>query len=245
MNSTTVAAPNSLMQERVYAFIKEAITTSRFQPGQRLRAAEIGDLTHASRTPVREALSRLEQEGLVRREGGWGYIVNEVSVKDILDLFSVREALEVQAAAEAVPNLNEDAVEQLASLNRKAEEFFADRRFDEFLEQNRRFYIFLAQVTGNALLQQMLGMIHDRVRQVGALIVNMHEPRAQELLTENRQIMTAIRARDAETLVSAVRAHIRRGREHVLHLLQSRGVKAVTLPVPSRPVSKSNAGSQR
>ena len=67
-----------------------------------LRSAEIADLVKASRTPVREALSRLEQEGLVRRDGGWGYAVAEVSVRDVLELWSVRESLDT-AVKNALP----------------------------------------------------------------------------------------------------------------------------------------------
>ena len=67
----------------------------------------------------------------------------------------------------------------------------------------------------------MLNTIHDRVRQVGSLVVRMYEPRAQELLIENRRILVAIRARDEAALVSAIQAHINQGREHVRRLIES------------------------
>src|SRR5580765_5612350 len=94
-----------LTQDRTYEFIKDAITSLRFPPGQHLGTEELSQLVNASRTPVREALGRLAQEGLVEREGGWGYVVRQVSVKDVLELYAVREALEVQAARELVPKL--------------------------------------------------------------------------------------------------------------------------------------------
>src|SRR6185436_15857478 len=98
-------ASDDLAQTSAYAFLKEAVISLRFRPGQRLRSAEIADLVKASRTPVREALSRLEQEGLVRRDGGWGYVVSEISGKNVLELWSVRESLEVQAATEALQRM--------------------------------------------------------------------------------------------------------------------------------------------
>jgi DNA-binding GntR family transcriptional regulator len=222
-----IPATDDLVQHSAYAFLKEAIISLRFPPGQRLRSAEIAGLVKASRTPVREALSRLEQEGLVRRDGGWGYVVSEVGVKDVLELWSVRESLEVQAAGEAMRNLGPGDLDELASLNARAEALFAERRFIEFLDQNRRFHIALARMSGNALLQQMLGMIHDRVRMVGHLIVRLYEPRAEELLVENRKIMAALRSGDPEAVVQAIRAHLQRGREHVARLVNAGGLRAV------------------
>src|SRR6478672_11036824 len=127
-----IKARASLAQDHTYAFIKEAITSLRFAPGQRLGTQELGQLVNASRTPVREALSRLAQEGLVHREGGWGYVVRQVSVKDVLELYGVREALEVQAAREVIPKLDPAMIARLVAENRKAEEHFAAGRFDAF-----------------------------------------------------------------------------------------------------------------
>jgi len=217
---------DDLVQSSAYAFLKEAIISLRFRPGQRLRSAEIADLVKASRTPVREALSRLEQEGLVRRDDGWGYVVSEISVKGVLELWSVRESLEVQAAGEALQRMRPGDLEELASLNARAEVLYEERRFMEFLDQNRSFHIAIARMSGNGLLQQMLGMIHDRVRMVGNLIVRLHEPRAQELLVENRKIMAALRTGDPQAVVEAIRAHLQRGRDHVSRLLNAGDLQA-------------------
>jgi DNA-binding GntR family transcriptional regulator len=218
---SAILATDDLAQTNAYAFLKEAIISLRFRPGQRLRSAEIADLVKASRTPVREALSRLEQEGLVRRDGGWGYVVSEINGRNVLELWSVRESLEVQAATEALQRMRPGDIEELASLNARAEALYEERRFTEFLDQNRRFHIAIARMSGNGLLQQMLGMIHDRVRMVGNLIVRLHEPRARELLVENRKIMAALREREPQAVVQAIRAHLQRGRDHVSRLLNA------------------------
>lgn len=219
MDAITKTAAGALAQERVYAHIKEAITAVHLRPGQRLRTEELAQAVNASRTPVREALSRLAQEGLVEREGGWGYVVKRISVKDVLDLFNVREALELEAAREVVPFLEAGIVEELVALNARAEEHFRAGRYEPFLRQNREFHQALAGATRNRLLQQMLGAIHDRVRQVGTMVVELHKPRLQELLLENRRIVAAIRKKDGLALEKAVRHHIHRGRDHVMRLL--------------------------
>src|SRR5690606_41205223 len=86
---------------------------------------------------------------------------------------------------------------------------------------NRRFDKLLAQIAGNALLESMLSIIHDRVRQVGSLMVRVYDARAQELLMENRRILEAIQARDEAALVLAVSQHIERGKEHIFRLIDS------------------------
>jgi DNA-binding GntR family transcriptional regulator len=219
MDAIASPAAAQLAQERAYAYIKEAITAVRFRPGQRLRTEEIAQAVSASRTPVREALSRLAQEGLVEREGGWGYVVTHMSLKDVLDLFNVREALEVEAAREVVGQLDDDTMSELVAMNARAEAHFRAGQYEAFLRQNRQFHDAIAAATRNRLLHQMLGTIQDRVRQVGTLTVTMHEPRLKELLEGNRRILAALRKKDGRALERAVRSHIRRGREHVLRMI--------------------------
>ena len=221
------AKSDHLAQEKAYAFLKEGITSLHFKPNQRLKSAEIADEVNVSRTPVREALGRLVQEGLVKRDDGWGYVVHGLSLQDILNLWRVREVLEIEAGMEALPRLGEAEFTELEVCILKAEDLYKQSRFQEFVIQNRQFYIALARMTGNALLQQMLGMIHDRVRLVGSLIVNLHPPRAKELLIENRRIFSALKAKDPLELESALRAHINQSRDHVLRFVGSQSVAAI------------------
>jgi len=229
MDAIANPAATQLAQERVYAYIKEAITAVRFRPGQRLRTEEIAMAVSASRTPVREALSRLAQEGLVEREGGWGYVVKHVSVKDVLDLFNVREALELEAAREVVAYLDDDVITELVEMNARAEVYFCAGDYEGFLRQNRQFHEAIAAATQNRLLRQMLGAIHDRVRQVGTLTVKMHKPRLKELLEENRQILAAIRKKDGPALEYAVRSHLHQGRQHVMRMITDANIDCIPI----------------
>jgi DNA-binding GntR family transcriptional regulator len=236
-----------VVQEEIYRFIKDGITTLRFGPGTRLRAAGLAALVQASRTPVREALGRLEQEGLVRRDDGWGYVVSQTSVKDLLELYGIREVLEVFAATQLVPQLDKETMAELDAINRRAEGLFEERRYEAFLDENRRFHAAIARITGNRLLQQMLGMIQDRVRLVGSMTVALHEPRARELLLTNRRIMAAIRKRDAESLEAAMRVHIRLGREQALRLIHGTDIDAIRSdaePMARRPRARRDAAKR-
>ena len=99
VNAQPVEQPNA--QQTAYEYIKEEILALRLAPNARLNAIELASRLELSRTPVREALSRLEQDGLADRDVGGGFRVHALSLKEIVDTYKAREALEVEAALEA------------------------------------------------------------------------------------------------------------------------------------------------
>src|SRR3546814_20296535 len=84
-----------------YRHIKDEILRSRLRPGEMLSTLQIASTLRLSRTPVREALNRLQQEGLVRRNGSWGYAVRAMELPELLGLSRVREVLAGEAASAA------------------------------------------------------------------------------------------------------------------------------------------------
>jgi DNA-binding GntR family transcriptional regulator len=199
-------------QDKAYTFIKKQIININIKPGHHLRAQEFAKKLKLSRTPVREALGRLEQEGLVIKNGGWGYLVRPITFKEISDLFNVRESLEVQAALEALPNLDKESLSAMEAVLRKASELLKNEQFEEFRATNRRFHLLIAAATGNDLLHRLLLMIDDRIRVVGALHLNRRKERAKEILAENMAILGALRQQDPIRLRAVVLAHIRNSR---------------------------------
>lgn len=202
--------------ERAYAFIKGGILTLKFRQRDRLATQELAEQLKISRTPIREALARLEQEGLVVRDAGWGYVVREYSASEVLNLYRVREALEVEAMCEAIQRIDRHLVSLLGSIMDKAETHVRASQFNDFQSLNRQFYTLIAQATGNELLQQMLRTISDRIRILGALTMEQNSARAEQILFENKAVLEAIRLQDVSRAEFAVREHIRRARDHVI-----------------------------
>lgn len=202
-------------QERAYRYIKDGIINYRLKPNERLTAASLASQINVSRTPVREALSRLEQEKLVMRESGWGYIVRPMTFADVANVFRVREALEVEAAHEALPHLSQGVIDFMGTLLTRAEELLEAQQTAEFLRINRQFHNTIAEHTGNWVLQDMLRMITDRIRIVGALVIERYPERANEILSENQSILRALRSQDPGNVETEIRAHIRRAKECV------------------------------
>jgi DNA-binding GntR family transcriptional regulator len=220
--TTSAAAAETNAQQQAYDYIKEEILTLRLAPHVRLNAIELSSRLDLSRTPVREALTRLEQEGLADREaGGGGFRVHALTLKEIVDTYRVREALEVEAAMEALPHLTDEMLDQLAKILRSSEPLMTPTTYTKFVSVSRRFHAAIVAAAGNQMLEQLMAPIADRVRLIGAMLIRGRSPRQREVLEENLAILAALRTRDPQKIEEAVRAHVRLAREHARDLLTS------------------------
>lgn len=207
-------------QEKAYVFLKNEIISLAIRPGSPIRTQEIAHKLKISRTPVLQALSMLEQDGFVRREGGWGYVVHPISQKEIRDLFKIRESLEVQAAVEATPNLNDTDYKLMESILREMSLLLEEKKFTELRLKSREFHLLIAAASDNELLHRLLTLTRDRVLLVGALHQNMRQSRAREVLSDTARIYQALLAKNIREVKASVLAHIRGSKRS---LLSSRG----------------------
>lgn len=202
--------------EMAYTYIKENIINLEFKSGQKLPAQTIAYNLQISRTPVREALGRLEQEGLVRRDGGWGYVVRNISFREIFELFKIRETLEVLAALEALPFLDKQKIGQLKKILDQSARYLKNNEQKQFRLFSRQFHMMLASYSNNDLLIHILASINDRVRLVGAMQLDLRTQRAQEILNDNRAIHKALEGGKADVVRAAVLAHVNNARRSLL-----------------------------
>jgi DNA-binding GntR family transcriptional regulator len=185
------------------------------KPNTALRTQALAEEMELSRTPVREALGRLEQAGLVAREGGWGYRVRAISSKEAMDVYKVREALEVEAVKEALPRLDPAAIAHLRACLATAADKLTQRRLKEFRENTRRFHRSIALATDNAFLVSMLMTIEDRIHLLGAMMAKSQGAHPEQSLAQNYTLLAALESRDEEAAIAAVRAHVAASRDVV------------------------------
>jgi len=201
--------------DKAYDQIKRSIVEGAYKPGQRLKALRVAQELKISRTPVKEALGRLEQEGLVRREPGSGYIVRGLSISDILNLYKVREVLEIEAAREALPNLTAEALRSMHAALEHADILLGKNNFNEFLRANRRFHNIILAHTGNGVLEELLSNLDARFWSIGTIVVSRNPQRAQDIRRENRAILDALAGKDFKSVEKAVKAHVRGATDNV------------------------------
>lgn len=200
-------------QDVAYSYVKEQIINLRYRPGQWLKAQDIARQLSISRTPVREALGRLDQEGLVRRDSGWGYVVRALTQKEIADLFKIRETVEMLAALECMASMDRGTADELARTLHEATAHLKAGDERRCRESNRRFQLQMAFATKNSLLQQLLLTVNDRIWWAGSLLYEAYPQRVADSLRENKKILVAMRSKRADRVRRAVIAHLRGSRK--------------------------------
>lgn len=212
--------PVTSRAEYVEARIREAIQSGRYQPGARLRETEIAERLKVSRTPVREALRRLEAAGLLGFVPWRGVVVTEFDRRQVIELYAMRAILEGAAAGLAARQVQPAEIDLLDALLARAEAAEDDPA--RLASINREFHQAIQAAAHNRYLTQTL----DGLRNALALLrgTTFALPgRAAEAQNEHRAILDAIKAHDAEAAEAAARAHIAQAERARLRMLFEAG----------------------
>jgi DNA-binding GntR family transcriptional regulator len=191
-------------QKDAYVLVLEAIDMGEFQPGDRLVESELAERFGVSRTPIREALQRLETQGVVARDGR-SLVVSSLDHDQLGELYVVRAELEGLAARLAARHAAPEEVRVLWDMARKDREL-VDR--PELLARaNRRFHRQIHLASHNRYLIQQLEMVHRSMALLATTSLAA-EGRGPKALEEHEAIVRAIEARDGDAADAAIRAHI-------------------------------------
>jgi GntR family transcriptional regulator, rspAB operon transcriptional repressor len=210
------------LSARVYQQIKNLILCNEVMPGQKLHHQELSERLGVSRTPVREALTRLVQEGYVSFLPNRGFTCREIRMQEAEELYDLREAVEAFAVEKATENLTDLA---LAQLRKKIELYGKDvqNRFTrERLMFDQEIHLEIARLTGNKTLINTLHHLFERIvlkRRTDGLYDPARGVTAHE---EHTRLLEAMEKRDVALAVSIVRAHIQEGKKNVLSDLKQR-----------------------
>lgn len=192
--------------EYVHQRVLEAISEGRFRPGMRLGEEEIAQSLGVSRTPVREALRRLQARGLLTVGAGRSLMVAELSLRQVHELYAMREILEGSAARFAATHASEADLNAL----RQAHQSFMDAwdRPEALVPLNRRFHQAIYEAAHNQYLTQALSELHDALALLSGNTFRV-PTRPQRSNEEHLAIIEAIEARDPDRAEAAARQHIR------------------------------------
>ena len=210
------ASDSRLLREKVYDELRADMISCRLAPGTEIRENELALRFGVSKSPVRDALMRLEREGLVITLPRQGYRVAPVSLADAQDMFHLRDALE-QACMERITRRASD--EQLAELDRF-------RRFDAatwqggFVAYNREFHRTLARIAGNARMRDhLIDLIDQMERAVQLSVSSLKKGDPQSLVDEHVQLIDALQARHAARAQRLASRHVAEAGKRVLQAL--------------------------
>lgn len=196
----TIAAP----QKDAYTLILEAIDLGTYKPGDRLVESDLAERFGVSRTPIREALQRLETQSLLTRDGR-SLIVASLDHNQLAELYVVRAELEGLAANLAARHATEEEVRVLRDMVENDHKLKTDPT--AMARANRRFHKQIHLASHNRFLVQQLDLVH-RSMALMATTSLAADGRPEDALAEHDAIVTAIENRDADAAGDALRAHI-------------------------------------
>ena len=207
-----VERPRSL-RDQIYDRLRAAILSGDLAPGSPIIEAEIAATLGASRTPVREALRRLESEGMLEPRGNRGSVVRELHLDEVVCIFEIREALETLAARRASRRMTERDYVELERLVERMGRFVDDPGEMERLDTAFHDYI-LAHADGHRL-KRMLGDLRSDI-QPWRIIALSTDERRRETVEEHAAMLRAMRSQDEAAVARTTKRHLEKTRASVL-----------------------------
>ncbi|MCL4465676.1 MAG: GntR family transcriptional regulator [Chloroflexi bacterium] len=200
--------PHRNLTETVYDALKEAIVEGSLGAGCRLTEGALASSFGVSTTPVREALTRLEREGLVTLLPRRGAMVTSFSVDDIVEAGELRELLEGFALSKGWTRLTSEVIDRLRALVTASIPFVESEDRRAFNRLDVEFHTLIVETSGNKRLIGLFGTLHDQFQMIRLRTVRLDgRPRAAH--EEHGLILAALTAGDAREAERLLRAHIR------------------------------------
>jgi DNA-binding GntR family transcriptional regulator len=204
---TAAAAPKNYpsRSERVYHELREAIQQRRLKPGQRVTELEVAAWLDVSRTPVRDALRRLESEGMLAFEPRTGLVVASITREAMLELYVMREVLEGTAARLCARQASDSEIMALEELVKREQRLQGN--YEALARHNKLFHQAMHRGAHNRYLEKSLSAVNDSMCLLGKSQMLIPE-RATEAKREHAAVFEAIKKRDADAAEQAARRHI-------------------------------------
>jgi DNA-binding GntR family transcriptional regulator len=196
----------------VYETLRQTICDGDFAPGKRLVEEELAEQLQVSRTPVREALRRLESEGLIAHAHGKGATVLGFSRDDVAELYSIREALEALAIHYTIQNITREEIHQLTAIVEKMRSNLRDKDIGAHFEWNQKFNDLLIRTCKMPRLIRLINTYREHLHRFRYAAMSRHEGRMMEALREHEQILQAVVAKNEAKAESLVTKHLQAAR---------------------------------
>jgi DNA-binding GntR family transcriptional regulator len=209
---------NTSVVERVYDELKVMAMTYVLKPGQRLNEIELSKQLGVSRTPLREALSRLNTEGFMRFTPGEGFYSRELNQKEVFDLYELRKAIEIHGIRLAIRHAKEGDIAALQTFLQKTGPEDGDRTPQELVRLDETFHERLMEMSENRELLRVLRNVNERIQFVRWIAMDpASRPRTQK---EHQEVLVALRKRNQEQAVELLDKHISRRLETIVSAIK-------------------------
>ena len=207
------------LRETVFLTLRKLILTGKLDPGERLTEVLLGKILGTSRTPIREAIRKLEIEGLVTITPGSGARVARITEGDLQDVMEVRCALDQLCASRASQRISEEDKKELIKANEAFEYSTKFGNEQEIAESDVNFHEVITRAAGNRRLNQVMTGMADTIYRFRYEYIR-DDLHYEQLIMEHRAICQAILEGDPRKASAAAKNHIDRQREFILGQLR-------------------------
>lgn len=209
------------LRDVVFNTLRQAILRGELKPGERLMEIQLANKLGVSRTPIREAIRKLELEGLVLMIPRKGAEVAEITEKSLRDVLEVRRALEELAVQLVCEKITEEEIEELKAAAREFENVLKDGDITKIAEADVRFHDVIYMATDNQKLIQLLNNLREQMYRFRVEYLKREEVRPQ-LLAEHEEIIATIERREKATATKVVCEHIDNQVEAVIDIIRTK-----------------------
>jgi DNA-binding GntR family transcriptional regulator len=194
--------------ERVYLHVKSGVLDRSYEGGTLLTEGDLAEAVGVSRTPVREALLRLEAEGLLKLYPKKGALVLPVSAQEIADVVETRLLVEQHAVAKVVPAVPAGLIGQLEDSLAEQRAHAAAGDLAAFAVADRTFHAEIVRAAGNRILAHLYDQLRDRQLRMGVATMHAEPSRVAKNIVEHTEILQALRDGDERTAAKVVDRHV-------------------------------------
>lgn len=214
--------PNSTLSLTMQAYnnLKEKIMRLQLRPGELLLVQPLAKELGISRTPVREAMIRLEREGFVEEAEGKKFKVTEITLKSILEIHEIRELIELHTAAKAAVHRSQNQMNRLKDLAADMEQSLNKSDHVAFFQTDMDFHSQIIHIGNNKTLESLMHQLNEKIQRIRHLTTYVHR-RIEDTVGEHAAILSAIDAQNPDAARKTMKNHLDNVKQGVIHLFQN------------------------
>ncbi|ADR19736.1 GntR family transcriptional regulator [Calditerrivibrio nitroreducens] len=206
---------NTPLSEKIAETLRDYIMKGNLKPGERLTEPKLSAMLGISRTPIREALRLLENEGFIDIFPRRGAVVSDITAKDVDEIFVIKTKLESLAARLAVENISEADIKKMMDINEKMAKYSETKNVVNLIKLNAEFHNIFIEKSNNSRLIKFIESLNKQFKRVTAYSFT-EAGRIKKVLEEHANIVDAFVKRDADRVEQLVDLHVKNGWQFII-----------------------------
>jgi DNA-binding GntR family transcriptional regulator len=202
--------------EKIYKKLLDDILKGRFYQGQRLIEKELIGLYKISKTPLREALIRLERVGLIQKNVNRGFLVKPILRKDAEEIYELREIIDGLSVRKITENITEEKIQKIEKIIRNMELCIGDKKIDKYIEYDKYFHSVLNKLSENKRLIEIMQNLNYQINMLLKTSIKLPKRGINVSFSEHKMIFEAILNKNSIKAEEVAKKHIRKTKKAVL-----------------------------